>query len=106
MDDNLSYEDIFHGLIKGKQYVLKSALRSDYIMFQEGTLRFYVPGGFDEIHMTDDGKYFAWTHAGSSANDATMDGLRFIIDTIFSCKPSDFTELNHHAILDVINEGR
>lgn len=106
MDEDLTFDEMYNGLKQGKQYILKDELRWQWRAFKDGTLRFFVPGGFNEIHLSDFGKYFAWTHSGSSANDATEDGLKFILETIFEKKPSDFTELNHHAIIDVINEGR
>lgn len=106
MDKELTYEDIFHGLIAGKQYVLKKTLQWQWKMFKNNDMRYFVPGTSDEIHMSAFGEYFAWTHYGSSANDATMDGLKFIIDTIFKADPSDFTEMSASALVDVINEGR
>lgn len=108
MDENLTLNDIYEGLMEGKQYVLKNTLRSDWRMFRDGTLRFFVPGGFDEVHLThSQGKdYFSYNNYGSSAVTADKDELKWLLETIFKKDPSDFTELNHHAILDVINEER
>lgn len=108
MDKELTLNDIYEGLMAGKKYVLKRTLRSDWQAFMTGKLRYYVPGGFNEIHKTHSfgEDYFSYTYYGSSAVTATKDNLKWLLETIFECDPSDFTELNHHAILDVINEGR
>lgn len=108
MDKGLTLDDIYEGLMAGKQYVLKKTLRGDWQAFKNGTLRYYTPGGFNEIHKShSQGKdYFSYTHCGSSAVAAEKDNLEWLLETIFVCDPSDFTELNHYAILDVINEGR
>ena len=108
MDKDLTLDDIYEGLMKGQQYILKDALRSDWQMFKKGTLRFFVPGGFDEIHLThSQGKdYFSYNHYGSSARTAEKDELKWIIETIFKKQPSDFTVLDIHALMGVINEGR
>lgn len=106
MDKELTLSEMFTGLVNGKQYVLKNTLKSDWRLFQDGTLRFYVPGGFDTIYMDDFGEYIHYNHHGSSAVEVTKDDLEWLLNTIFKCEPSDFTELNHHAILEIINEGR
>lgn len=108
MDKELTLDDIYEGLMKGQQYVLKEELRRDWRMFKNGTLRFFVPGGFDEIHLIhSQGKdYFSYNHYGSSARTAEKDELEWIIEKIFKKKPSDFTVLDIHALMDVINEGR
>lgn len=104
MDRELTYEDIYDGLKEGKRYVLRTTLKAQWWNFKRGDLRYFVPGTSSEIHMSGDGKYFAWTYFGSSANKATMGDLRFIIDTIFKTDPSNFTELSVGALLEVINE--
>lgn len=104
MDKELTLDDIYEGLMKGQQYILKDTLRSDWRMFKDGTLRFFVPGGSNEMHLDED--YIAYTCHGSSAVTATKENLEWLLETIFKAEPSDFTELNHHAIMNVINEGR
>lgn len=108
MDEALTLSDIYEGLMDGKQYMLKNGLKWEWNSFKDGTLRYFIPGGFDEIHKThSQGKdYFSFTSYGSSAVTATKDELKWLLETIFKAEPSDFTELNHHAIIDVINEGR
>ena len=103
MDKELTYEDIYNGLKEGKRYVLRTTLKAQWGSFKNNTLRYFVPGTSSEIHMSGDGKYFAWTHFGSSANKATMKDLKFIIETIFKGETSDFTELSVDALLEVIN---
>lgn len=105
MDESLTLDDMYKGLlVDGKQYILKDELRWQWKAFNNGTLRFFVPGGFNEIHL--DGEYFSYNCHGSSAVTAAKDDLEWLLETIFEKNPSDFTELNHHAIIDVINEGR
>lgn len=111
MDKGLTIDEMFEGLMSGKQYVLKETLRRDWAGFQDGTLRYFVPGGFDEIHKEHSydgtGKdYFCYDHYGSSAMTAERDNLEWILEAVFKTGTEDFTELNHHTILDVINEGR
>lgn len=108
MDKDLTLDDIYEGLIDGKQYILKDTLKWEWKSFCDGTLRFFVPGGFDEIHLIhSQGKdYFSYNHYGSSARTAERDELKWIIETIFEKKPSDFTVLDIHALMGVINEGR
>lgn len=106
MDKELTLSEMFSGLIQGKQYVLKDTLRSEWRLFKDGTLRFFVPGGGDTIYMDDAGEYLHYQHYGSSAIQVDIDELEWLLKTIFKCEPKDFTELDHHAILDVINEGR
>lgn len=108
MDKELTLDEMFMGLLSDKRYVLKSTLRSTYKLFKEGRLRFYTPGGSDEVHLVngEDETYFGYTHFGSSAVTAEKDQLEWLLKTIFKADPSDFTELNYYAILDVINEGR
>lgn len=104
MDKELTLNDIYEGLIDGKQYILKDTLKWEWKAFCDGTLRFFVPGGFDELHC--DEEYIAYNHHGSSAVTATKDNLKWLLETIFKADPSDFTELDKYAITDVINEGR
>ena len=106
MDKELTLDEMFTGLVNGKQYVLKNTLRSEWRLFQDGTLRYFVPGGGDTVYMDDLGDYIHYQHYGSSAIKVDKNELEWLLNTIFECKPSDFTELNHHALLDVINEGR
>lgn len=104
MDKDLTLDDIYEGLIDGKQYILKNTLKWEWKAFCDGTLRFFVPGGFDEIHLEDE--YACYNHHGSSAVTITKDNLKWLLETIFKSDPSDFTELDKYAIMDVINEGR
>ena len=107
MDKELTLDEMYKGLLEDKQYILKDELRWQWKSFCNGTLRFFVPGGFNEIHLSGlGGEYFAYNHAGSSAVTATKDNLEWILETIFEAKPSNFTELDRYAITDVINEGR
>ena len=108
MDEQLTLAEMFKGLLDDKQYVLKETLRSDWRMFNDGTLRYFTPGGQNEIHLEegDNDVYFGYKHAGSSAVSVTKDDLEWLIKTIFKAEPSDFVELNQHTILEVINENR
>ena len=42
------------------------------------------------ICLSEDGEYIRWTHAGSSANKATLKDLEWIITVIFDTTPIDF----------------
>ena len=106
MDKELTLDEMFTGLVNGKQYIMKNTLRSEWRMFNNGTLRFFVPGGGDTIYMDDLGECFHYQHYGSSATKVDKDELKWLLDNIFKCTPDEFTELNHHALIDVINEGR
>lgn len=108
MYKELTLDEMYKGLLDDKVFVLKQSLLSDWRMFNAGTLRYFTPGGRNEIHleMDDHDVYFGYKHVGSSAVTARKDGLEWIIKTIFKSEPSDFVELNYHTLLDVINEGR
>lgn len=103
MDTKLTLTEMFTGLLNGKQYVLKSTLMSEWHLFRDGDDRYFTPGGFDTIYIDDFGDFIHYNHHGSSASKVSKEELEWILKVIFKCKPSDFTELNHHAILDVIN---
>lgn len=105
MDESLTLDEMYRGLLfDDKQYILKDELRWQWKSFQNGTLRFFVPGGFNEIHLDED--YIAYNCHGSSAVTATKENLEWLLETIFEAEPSDFTVLDTHALMGVINEGR
>lgn len=108
MEDNLTIDEMFHGLIDGKQYVLKDEMRLRWRSFNNGTLRYFTPGGSKEIHLEeyDTRDAIAYSCHGTSAVDVTKDDLEWLLKTIFKAEPSDFVEYNVHTVLDVINEGR
>ena len=62
-----------------------------YNSLQNG-IRFQVIGrsGYgDDIQLSYDG-FISWTHYGSSANKNTLEGLEFVLNTIFKLTPDDF----------------
>lgn len=109
MEERLTIDHMYDGLMRGYKYVLKSTLRYNWEAFNEGRLRYFTPGSSDYIVLGDekDGTpIFMWGHYGSSANKATKNDLEWLLETIFKCESDDFTKLDIHALTDVINEGR
>lgn len=109
MEEELTIDDMYSGLMKGYKYVLKETLRGDWRAFQDGRLRYFVPGSFNSIvlDIEDDGTpIFCWSHYGSSAEKATKEDLEWLLKVIFKSEPSEFVKLDIHAVTDVINEGR
>lgn len=109
MEKELTIDEMFHGLIAGDEYVLKSTLRENWEAFNNGTLRYFIPGTSNYIVMDldmDGTPIFRWNHCGSSAEEATKEDLEWLLNTIFKRKPEDFVKLDIHAVTDVINEGR
>lgn len=100
----MTVEELFHGLVEGKEYIMKNRLQAEWDSFQSGRLRFFVPQ--PNLYMDEDGDYFHWNHYGSSANEVSLDSLKFLLEKIFECGADDFVELDKNSVLDVINEGR
>ena len=46
------------------------------------------------LHITESrgSEYIAWQHYGSSANDNTIEALKWIIEVIFECSAEQFAE--------------
>lgn len=106
MEKELTIDAMFTGLIKGDTYVLKKTLQNDWQSFKSGKFRYFVPGDFDSIYLSDDidgTPIFKWQHYGSSANKATKDNLKWLLETIFKRDASEFVKLDYDALLNVIN---
>lgn len=102
--EELTTKALLHGLIEGKEYILKTRLQWDWEAYQEKRLRFFVPQA--SLYIDEDGEYIHWQCHGSSAEEISLESLEWLLDKIFECEASDFVELNMNSVLDVINEGR
>lgn len=70
---------IYDGLNNGKKYILRKELELERELYDSGKHKYFVP----EVNLYKHGDYICWRHFGSSANDNTIGGLRFILEVIF-----------------------
>lgn len=93
-------EELFYTLNKGVRFTLRKSLETDVKLWKEGVYRYFTP----TCNLSCDGEFIHWQHGGSSANQNTLEDLRWTLDEIFDgATPEDFVALDYYTMLDVMD---
>ena len=85
---NSTLRTIYNNLMNGEQYGYLPTFRNDYPERDLAGKQYFSI----VLYKHSFKPYFCWTHFGSSANQATLKDLLWLITVIFNCTPDEFVK--------------